>query len=447
MLIAGIHTEFLAGSQSPRLNSYAWLRGGRPVWVLPLNDKVLGWFFSATLRGVAVDFVEVVVADSDEPINPFQFMMDDIMKAIGSANIDPQGLRRQFMGLALGAESANALPAMSERTRVESLFDLATRHLEAVGFLSSVPWTPRRLLVERPVDIAERCLEGLKPYLDLLASALAGSVPSGSMDLAVGAETDFASLAASLSASLGPMFSNAQVGSLVGHYALSALGTQDLLLPLTPPGDLGVIVGNLERVATAIHVPLDEVALYWSMRELIVARVLAQPVILDRFDTELRLYLLDLKADTTRMMESFAEGAMSDPNFLTNFDPTAMLEQSTSPAQVANVAELQTTMAVVQAFVELVMAQIGPSVFGSTTWIEGMNQYLDEDPARSVMASVFGVTLAEVRARAERFAGEVDGTEDDIAALVAALHDASLFPSPDELDDPNLWRLRRSVDS
>ncbi|WP_298208523.1 zinc-dependent metalloprotease [Ferrimicrobium sp.] len=391
------------------------------------------------------------MADSDEPINPFQFMMDDIMKAIGSANIDPQGLRRQFMGLALGADVANELPAMSERTRVESLFDLATRHLEAVGFLSNLPWSRRRLVVERPVDIAERCLEGLKSYLDLLASALSGSVSSGSqpgsMDLSLGSETDFASLAASLSASLGPMFSNAQVGSLVGHYALSALGSQDLLLPLTPPGDLGVVVGNLQRVSAAINVPLDEVALYWSMRELIVSRIMAQPIILDRFDTQLRLYLLDLKADTTRMMESFAEGAMSDPNFLTNFDPTAMLQQSTSPAQVANVAELQTTMAVVQAFVELVMATIGPSVFGSTSWIDAMNQYLDEDPAHSVMASVFGITLAEVRARAERFARELVGAPDDVDALVAGLHDASLFPSPDELDDVNLWRLRRSVDS
>ena len=92
------------------------------------------------------------------------------------------------------------------------------------------------------------------------------------------------------------------------------------------------------------------------------------------------------------------------------------------------------------------MAQIGPMVFGSTSWIEGMNQYLDEDPARSVMASVFGITLAEVRARAERFAAELSDSVEDISALVTALTDPSLFPSADELDDVNLWRLRRSVD-
>jgi uncharacterized protein (DUF2342 family) len=319
-----------------------------------------------------------------------------------------------------------------------------------VGFLAQLDGPAPRLVVERPVDIAERFLDGFKPYLDLLASALSGSVPqapqSGSMDISLGSENDFASLAASLSASLGPMFSNAQVGSLVGHYALSALGTHDLLLPLSGAGDLGVVVAGLGRVSAAIDVPLDEVALYWSMRELIVAQIMAQPVILDRFDTELRLYLLDLKADTTRMMESFAEGAMSDPNFLTNFDPSAMLQQSTSPAQVANVAELQTTMAIVQTFVELAMNQIGPTVFGSVGWIESLNQYLDEDPARSVMASVFGVTLSEIRARAERFTLELGESPEDIEALTAALTEASLFPSPDELDDVALWRLRRSVD-
>lgn len=415
-----------------------------------VGDKLLTSSHSATLGNDAVNFVEVVVADSDEPINPFQFMMDDIMKAIGSANVDPQGLRRQFMGLALGSQAANELPAMAERTRVEALFDLATRHLETVGFISALSTSSGHLVVERPVDIAERFLDGFRPYLDLLASALSGSAPPmsqpGAMDLATGSDNDFASLAASLSATLGPMFSNAQVGSLVGHYALSALGTQDLLLPLSTHRELGVVVGNLQRVAEAINTPLDEVALYWCMRQLVVDRVMAQPVISDRFDTELRLYLLDLKADTTRMMESFAEGAMSDPNFMTNFDPSAMLQQSTSPAQIANVAELQTTMAVVQALVELVMAEIGPMVFGSTNWIERMNQYLDEDPARSVMASVFGVTLSEVRARAERFAGELRDSPEDIAALVSALADPSLFPSAGELDDVNLWRLRRSVD-
>ncbi len=386
------------------------------------------------------------MADSEEPINPFQFMMDDIMKAIGAANIDPQGLRRQFMGLALGNDAANELPAMSERYRVESLFDLASRHLETVGFMSSLTGPSRRLIVERPVDIAERFLDGLKPYLDLLASALSGGAQSGSMDLALGSEADFASLAASLSASLGPMFSNAQIGSLVGHYALSALGSQDLLLPLPSVGELGIVVANLQRVARAVNVPLDELALYWSMRELVVARVMAQPVILDRFDTELRLYLLDLKADTTRMMESFAEGAMSDPNFLANFDPSAMLQQSTSPAQVENVAQLQTTMAIVESFVELAMAQIGPGVFGSMSWIDTVNQYLDEDPGRSVMASVFGVDLPEVRVRAERFARELADSPDDVVALVAALSDPTGFPSPEELDNASLWRLRRSVD-
>jgi hypothetical protein len=394
--------------------------------------------------------VEVTVADSEEPINPFQFMMDDIMKAIGSANVDPQGLRRQFMGLALGNDGANELPAMSERTRVESLFDLASRHLEAVSFLSELAAPTRHLVVERPVDIAERLLNELKAYLDLLASALSGgaspSSPAGSMDLSLGSDMDFASLAASLSASLGPMFSNAQVGSLVGHYALSALGSQDLLLPLSTTGELGIVVANVQRVAHAVDVPIDEVALYWTMRELIVARVMAQPVILDRLDTELRLYLLDLKADTNRMMESFAEGAMSDPNFLANFDPSAMLQQSTSPAQVANVAELQTTMAVVQAFVELVIDQIGPAVFGNTAWIETINQYLDEDPGHAVMASVFGVTLPEVRARAERFASAIKDSTEDIDALVVALGDATGFPSAEEFDDVSLWRLRRSVD-
>lgn len=386
------------------------------------------------------------MSESEEPRNPFQFMLDDLLRAIGSANLDPEVVRRQFMGVAFGVAAANEMPSVAERIRIEDLFDLATRQVASCGLLPEHAARPFRVVTA--AELGERLLGDLSPYLDLLAQALSGQVEGGAPspgELAITSELDLARLTASLSATVGPMFANGQIGSVLGHYALSALSRCDLAMPVGDSGELLVVGRNLVSAAESVHASLEEVALYWLMREQVIAWVLSQPVIADRLDTELRLYLLDLKADTSRMVQGLAEGVLHDPSFLVNFDPTSVLESSSSPAQEANLADLMGTMAVVVAVHELVMAEVGPRVLGGAPWIERLKERLDSEPARVMLASVFGLRPAEIRARAERFAAGV--SSEHAAELVAALGDPERFPSAAEVDDPGLWLLRLRMSS
>lgn len=381
------------------------------------------------------------MSESEEPRNPFQFMLDDLLRAIGSANLDPEAVRRQFMGVAFGAAAANEMPPVAERSRIEGLFELATRQVASCGLLPEEVARPFRVVTA--AELGERMLVGLSPYLDLLAQALSGQVEGGAPapgELAITSELDLARLTASLSATVGPMFANGQIGSVLGHYALGALSLCDLPLPVGGADERLVVGHNLIAAAESVHATLEEVALYWLMREQVIAWVLSRPAVADRLDTELRLYLLDLKADTSRMVQGLAEGVMNDPNFLVNFDPTSVLQSPSSPAQEANLADLMATMAVVMAVHELVMAEVAPRVFGGAPWIERLKERLDSEPARVMLASVFGLRPAEIRARAERFAAGV--TREHAAELVGALGDSDRFPSAAEVDDPGLWLLR-----
>jgi len=386
------------------------------------------------------------VSESEEPRNPFQFMLDDLLRAIGSANLDPGAVRRQFMGVAFGVAEANELPSVTDRGRIEGLFELATRQVASSGLLPDHVARPFRIVSAS--ELGEALLVGLAPYLDLLAQALSGQVESGAAnpaELQVTSELDLARLTASLSATVGPMFANGQIGSVLGHYALAALSLLDLALPVRGAGEALIVGHNLMAAAESVHATLEEVALYWLMREQVMAWVLEQPVVADRLDTELRLYLLDLKADTTRMVQGLAEGVMNDPNFLVHFDPTTVLESSSSPAQEANLADLAATMAVVGAVHELVMAQIVPRVFGGAPWLERLKERLDEEPARVMLASVFGLRPAEIRARAERFASGI--STEHAEELIAALGEHERFPSAAEVDDPGLWLLRLQLEA
>ena len=384
--------------------------------------------------------------DSEEPVNPFQFMLSDIAKALGAANVDPAELRRQFSALALGAGNGYDSVDPGLRSRVEPLWEIAVRYVSGVPLAASLmPASPPSLVVQRPSDYAEALLRDLAPYLDMLAQSLAGGVP-GMAGMAPAQMGEIASLAASLSAQIGPMFANSQVGSICGHYALGAVSDFDLVLPRPKRSTLALEASAVARQAELIGAPLEEVALYLMMRELVVSAAAWQPVIADRYDTELRLYLLDLKADAARMIERLSQGAISDPEFLANFDPASLLTQDQSPAQQANLAEMATTLAFVEAVAMLAVGQIRTSVFGNSQWIERLGESRDEEPARVMLATTFGIDLAEVRERARRFGQRLRDADQALDSLLAALSDADKFPSPQEFDDPQIWLLRLQVE-
>ncbi len=384
--------------------------------------------------------------DSEEPVNPFQFMLSDIAKALGAANVDPSELRQQFSALALGAGGGYDSVDPSLRSRVEPLWEIAVRYVSGVPLAANLlPPSPPTLVIQRPSEYAEAFLRDLGPYLDMLAQSLAGSLP-GTMGVAPAQMGDLASLAASLSAQIGPMFANSQVGSICGHYALGALSDYDLVLPRPKRNALALAVSAIARQAERVGAPLEEVALYLMMRELVVSAVAWQPAIADRYDTQLRLYLLDLKADAARLIERMSQGALSDPDFLANFDPATLLTQEQSPAQQSNLAEMATTLAFIEAVAILAVGQIRTSVFGNSQWIERLGESRDEEPARAMLASTLGIDLSEARERARRFAHVLRDADQALDALFAVFSDADKFPSPQEFDDPQIWLLRLQVE-
>ncbi|MHB8189577.1 MAG: zinc-dependent metalloprotease [Ferrimicrobium sp.] len=387
--------------------------------------------------------------------NPFSFMLGDIIRALGSNQVDPTEIRRQFAQLALGGSGSDGIE-LHAREQVEMLAELAARHLASAPIVGPlVPAVPTKVSMLRPSEWIDVTFRALGPYLDLLADAFSGSVKGVTEQsiatLSDAAPNDMLAFAAQLSSSIGPMLSNAQIGSLIGHWALSAWSGYDLVIP-RPSDGVVLVPAALVRAASTLLIPEDELVLYWCARELAVSLIVALPLVADRLDTELRLYLLDVRADTSRMLESFTEGTMSDPGFLERFgsDPGMFLSADPSPAQQANLRELEVTLALIEVAVMLALGSSFGPLAGSGRWLDSMYVAREEDPARSTVASVFGMDLAQTRARAGRLVSELEllGAElDSIAGWVGrALMEPDAAPSPEEFGDPGRWITRLAQD-
>lgn len=389
------------------------------------------------------------MADFSEAGGPFGFMFGDLMRALGSAHIDPSEIRRQFCMLALGDQGGQGID-LDHRERIEPLFDLAARQVQTSLVVSSLisPRVPNLSMV-RPLEWAEVTFRDLSSYFDLLGQTLGGSMDVlGSLpELGDASDPSTGALMSQLASSLGPLLSNAQVGSLVGHWGLNAWSGYDLPLPRSSQ-DIMICPGTLIGAAEREGELADEIVLYWCAHELVTQALVRSPVLADRLDTEIRLYLLDVRSDTAKMLKSLTEGAMNDPSILEKLgsDPQMFLATEPSPAQEANLRELLVTLAVLDMATDLALDSDSGPLAGSQRWLSRVRDYRLEEPGRGAVAQVFGLNLASAEEAATRMIQDfasLGAERSDIADWVLrALTDGECMPHPEELSDVGSW-IRR----
>ncbi len=385
------------------------------------------------------------MSESESPFDPMRFMFSDLAKAMSSAQSDPAEVRRQFIELAISSDPQAQSVPLDARMAIEELYPLALRYARNIPFLEPIVPAidpPLELLSVR--EFATRLMDRLSTYLDILITAISSQIiPVADAEQSPG---DLTQLFVNLSSQIGPMLGNAQIGSLIGHFALAALSGNDLVLPA--PGDsIAVIPAAVGSYAEKVGQNLEEVALYWLIREALLSFVIHTPVMMDRLDTQVRLHLLDMKADGAALVERFTKTAMTDPSALANLDPQAFLSIEPSEAELANRSELEVTLAVAYTVRDLAMSQIRLGVFGSSPWIDALETMLAKEPAHQVLAGTFGFDVLQAMARSDQFASDVKNHDGALEKLVAALFDSEKFPKPDELAEPGLWLMRLQLES
>src|SRR5680860_993783 len=236
----------------------------------------------------------------------------------------------------------------------------------------------------------------------------------------------------------GAMFGS-QVGQALGGLAAEVLTASDIGLPLGPAGKAALIPANVKVFADGLDVDNDDVLLYLALREAAHQRLFAHV-------PWLRGHLLAAVEDYgrgTTIDVSKIEGRMADidpmnPASLQEALEGGLFEPEKTPAQEAALTRLETTLALVEGWVDEVVGQATEGRMPSASKLQEAvrRRRAAGGPAESTFAALVGLELRPRRLRdASALWGSLRSREGHQSRDAVWAH-PDLLPTSADLDDP-----------
>jgi putative hydrolase len=241
---------------------------------------------------------------------------------------------------------------------------------------------------------------------------------------------------------LGTMSSSmfgVQLGQAVGTLASDLLTGTEVGLPLVEDHAVALLPANVTAFAQGLGLDEEQVRLYLAVRESARSRLFAGvPWLAPRLLTAVEDYARDIRIDTEAIESQLQSVDPSDPEALQEALQHSLFSPTPSEAQRAALGRLETHLALVEGWVDIVAAQAcAPHLPQADALGEAVRRRRAEGgPAERTFSALVGLQLRPRRLR-------------DAANLWAALEDRlgapgrdaawghpDVAPSADDLDDP-----------
>lgn len=340
-----------------------------------------------------------------------------------------------------------------ERHQVEEALGIAQLWLGEATEIAAGPVPPRLMAraewAAATIDVWRQLAEPVAGSIaDALTAALERAAPDALEGMLPGAERMMRGLGGALFAM--------QLGQVVGQLSGEVLSGGDIGIPLLDDGLAAVLPQNVVDFARQIEQPLDQVALWIAARELAHARLF-------RHARWLRLQLLTAISDYARgiaidttVITELADGVEPPtPDRLREALESGAFIPPKTPQQLAALGRLETTLALIEGWVDVVTAQATRRLPAADAIGEAIRRRrASGGPAEHALGALVGLELRPRRLReasamwgAVTDAVGVSGRDalwshpdlvpnaqdiDDASALVARL--TAGRPEPDELD-------------
>jgi putative hydrolase len=242
-----------------------------------------------------------------------------------------------------------------------------------------------------------------------------------------------------------------QLGQVVGQLAGEVVSGGDVGIPLLD-GDArqaALVPQNVDAFGAGLDIPIDEVRLYLSVRELAHARLF-------RHAKWLRLHLLTqitdfargIRVDTQRLEELAADFDPQNPEELRAAMTSGALIPPKSEEQLAALARLETMLALIEGWVDVVTAAATSRLPKSVAIAESVRRRRAAGgPAESAFATLVGLELRPRRLReaAAMWQKVTDAAGDNGRDALWAHPD--LIPTDADIDDPAVLIARLTSDT
>ncbi|MEP6842360.1 MAG: zinc-dependent metalloprotease [Pseudolysinimonas sp.] len=242
-----------------------------------------------------------------------------------------------------------------------------------------------------------------------------------------------------------------QLGQVVGQLAGEVVSGGDVGIPLLDGEhrQAALVPQNVDAFGTGLDIPVEEVRLYLSVREIAHARLF-------RHAKWLRLHLLTqitdfargIRVDTDRLEELAADFDPQNPEELRAAMTSGALIPPKSDEQLAALARLENMLALIEGWVDVVTAAATVRLPKSAAIAESVRRRRAAGgPAESAFATLVGLELRPRRLReaAAMWQKVSDAVGNDGRDALWAHPD--LVPSDTDIDDPTALIARLSADT
>jgi len=236
----------------------------------------------------------------------------------------------------------------------------------------------------------------------------------------------------------GSMFGQ-QVGQAVGALAGDIVSGTEVGLPLVPDHGIALLPANIDAFAEGLEVDLVEVRLYLAVREAARVRLFAEVAWLGpQLVTAVQSYARDISIDTAGIESSLESIDLSDPSAMQLALSGNLFAPAPSPAQRAALTLLETYLALVEGWVDVVSDRAALKHLPHTAALgEAVRRRrASGGPAERVFSQLVGLELRPRRLRDAANLWAALESRGGVAARDGAWAHPDVAPTSADLDDP-----------
>jgi putative hydrolase len=281
-------------------------------------------------------------------------------------------------------------------------------------------------------------IEQTMPVWQVLVAPIAGSV-NGAMASAMPDEVKaMAGPMLGMFNKMGGSLFGAQVGQGLGALAGEVLTASDIGLPLGPAGQAALVTTNVAAFAEGLDVGEDDVVLYLALRECAHQRLFAHvPWLRAHLIGAVESYAAGMTIDMGGIEATMRDIDPSNPAAMQEALQGGLFEPAQTPAQQAALQRLETTLALVEGWVDEVVSQAATRMPTAVKLQEAVRRRRAAGgPAEQTFGALVGL---EIRPRRLRDAATLWGSLRDrfgADGREAVWAHPDLLPTAADLDDP-----------